>query len=447
MTISADLADAMGQITDPSRLLQRVTERTLELIRAADGVLVGFTDESGITYVSAAGKQASYIGTKVDYATSLAGLAVRTGHLQRSDDSETDHRVDRETGRRLSVVSIMCMPLMRGEQAIGVLTINSERAHAFSDADVATVNQVADFVAVVVSSARDLSRIKSHLMQPGDTPDAPPDAADTAVVGQDAATRYVMSVLSPDTVENIDSARRVRGILRDPTALTVVYQPIFDLVANGMTAVEALTRFEAAPHQPPNVWFEEAHRAGLGVDLELLAVERALSQLDKLPSKVDVTLNVGPATVMSERFREAIADHIKRVIIELTEYKSVDDYPKLLSTLQAIRHEGARLAVDDTGAGYASMTDILKLAPNYIKFDRALITSIDIDPVRRALATALVAFADGTGASIVAEGVEDGGELSVLRSLGVRYAQGYFLGRPSAAEEFLTDEEIEAQGA
>ena len=90
-----------------------------------------------------------------------------------------------------------------------------------------------------------------------------------------------------------------------------------------------------------------------------------------------------------------------------------------------------RIAVDDAGSGYSSLAHILKLAPDFIKLDRELVSGIDLDPVRRALAASLVTFAADTGAEIVAEGVETEDELEVLRRLGVRYAQGYHLGRPA----------------
>lgn len=446
MTISADLAEAMSQIIDPTRLMQRVTERTLELIATADGVMVGLVDEQGVTYVGAAGRQTDQVGARVDLETSLSGLAVQTGQLQRTDDAEADERVDREACRRLSVVSALYVPLTRANETLGVLAVNAERPYAFSDTDVETLTKLANFISVVVGSARDLSRVKSDLVQMNDT--SPQDAPATESAPEtDAATRYVMSVLSPDTVDHIDTGRRIRIMIDDPSPLSIVYQPIFDLVANDLSAVEALTRFETTPYRPPNVWFEEAHRHGLGVDLEMLAINRALSQLPSLPGSIDITLNVGPQTVMSSAFTDAIAPHMSRIIVELTEHTGVDDYQQLIATLRSLRRDGARLSVDDTGAGYSSLTHILKLAPDFIKLDRELICSIDIDPVRRAIATALVAFADGTGAQIVAEGVEDGAELHVLRSLGVRYAQGYFLGRPSAAEDYLTDDEIAVSGS
>jgi EAL domain-containing protein (putative c-di-GMP-specific phosphodiesterase class I) len=89
---------------------------------------------------------------------------------------------------------------------------------------------------------------------------------------------------------------------------------------------------------------------------------------------------------------------------------------------------------DDTGAGFASLAHILKLAPDIIKLDRELVCGIDHDPVRSALAAALVTFAAQTGADIIAEGIETAAELDVVRGLGIRYGQGYFLCRPTSAE-------------
>ncbi|MEZ5233688.1 MAG: EAL domain-containing protein [Acidimicrobiales bacterium] len=90
-----------------------------------------------------------------------------------------------------------------------------------------------------------------------------------------------------------------------------------------------------------------------------------------------------------------------------------------------------RLAVDDTGSGWSSLQHILRLAPDIIKLDRALIANIDVDPGRRALVTSMATFAAETGALVVAEGIERPEELTALCAMGVRYGQGYLLGSPS----------------
>jgi EAL domain-containing protein (putative c-di-GMP-specific phosphodiesterase class I) len=224
-------------------------------------------------------------------------------------------------------------------------------------------------------------------------------------------------------------------VLDDPTVLSMVFQPIVDLVTDEVAAVEALARFDVSPYRPPDVWFYEAHEHSLGVELELLAITRALAQLPMLPDGVALTINAGPDAVMCSQFVDAFLDVPGRdVILELTEHTLVDDYPALIAALYELRRRGTRLSIDDTGSGYSGLAHILKLAPDFIKLDSYLVSGIDVDPVRRALAASLVTFAADTGARIVAEGVETKDELEVVRRLGVRYAQGHYLGHPSALD-------------
>ncbi|HEX3824851.1 MAG TPA: EAL domain-containing protein [Mycobacteriales bacterium] len=439
MVRTADLTAAIGETIDPMRLMQRVTDRTLELISAANGVMVGLADEDGVTYVCGGGNQIGGVGTRVDLFSSLSGLTARTGVLQRSDDTTTDPRVDAAACRRLSVVSLVCVPLSRGFETLGVLAVNAAQPKAFTERDIATLTELADFVSVVVGSACDLGRVKAQLLgmsEPGRSA-APAEtfAALPTPRSTDATNRYVMSVLDPDSVGRIDSSQRIQAILDDPDNMTMVFQPIIDLADDEVAAVEALARFESTPYRSPDMWFADAHNSGLGVELETLAITRALNQLPRLPDSVTLTINAGPQSVMCEEFREAVlAAPCRRLILELTEHTVVDDYPALVAALKSMRQRGARIAIDDTGSGYSSLAHILKLAPDFIKLDHDLVSGIDVDPVRRALAASLVSFAAETGAQIIAEGVESSEELEVLRGLGVRYAQGYHLGRPGSLE-------------
>jgi EAL domain-containing protein (putative c-di-GMP-specific phosphodiesterase class I) len=97
-----------------------------------------------------------------------------------------------------------------------------------------------------------------------------------------------------------------------------------------------------------------------------------------------------------------------------------------------MRGRGIRLAVDDAGSGFASLRHILQLAPDIIKIDNALTRNVYKDPARRALAAGLISFAAELGATIIAEGIETREELDALRALGVRYGQGFFVGRPGS---------------
>jgi EAL domain-containing protein (putative c-di-GMP-specific phosphodiesterase class I) len=313
--------------------------------------------------------------------------------------------------------------------------VNASRTNAFTDADVATLSRLADFVSVAIGSVFDLARVSKQLFALAPPSDEVIDAARTTA---DATSRYVMGVLSPEAVTRIDVGQRIQQVLEDPAALSMVFQPIIDLVRGQVAAVEALARFQVSPIRPPDVWFREAHQSGLGVELELLAIARAFAQIPLLPDGVALTINAGPQTVMSPQFLAAFRDvPMRRVILELTEHAHVEDYPGLVTCLWELRQRGAHLAIDDTGSGFSSLSHIVKLAPDFIKLDRDLVSGIDVDPVRRALATSLVAFAAETGAQIIAEGVENEDELRVLSRLRVSYAQGFHLGRPAPLDALV----------
>ena len=102
----------------------------------------------------------------------------------------------------------------------------------------------------------------------------------------------------------------------------------------------------------------------------------------------------------------------------------------LALAIQPLKKLGARLAVDDAGAGFASLRHILSVAPDIIKLDLAMTRDVATDRGSRAMVAALVSFARESGAVVVAEGIETKEQLRALNDLGVDYGQGYLLGRP-----------------
>jgi EAL domain-containing protein (putative c-di-GMP-specific phosphodiesterase class I)/CheY-like chemotaxis protein len=224
----------------------------------------------------------------------------------------------------------------------------------------------------------------------------------------------------------------VRGFL-DGGDMRMVFQPIVDLGSLAMIGVEALARFGGKPSRPPNQWFEEASLVGMRADLELAAVRAAFGSRPPLPEGVWLAVNVSPATALSDEFPVLGSEvGMETVVFEISEHARVADYEGLIAVLDEIRARGARLAIDDAGAGFASLQHILRLSPDYIKLDMGLTRGVDADPARRALASALTSFGNEIGASLIAEGIETAEELATLRGLGVRYGQGFYLGRPSA---------------
>ena len=217
----------------------------------------------------------------------------------------------------------------------------------------------------------------------------------------------------------------------DEGSLVVMFQPIVHLQTRRVAGFEAVSRFPLEPDRPTEEWFAEALEVGLVKELELTSARAALASMDQLPADTYLSINLSPDTATSSQFRDLLieVDH-DRLVIEMTEHTPVADYPKLNAAVHDLRWRGVRLAIDDVGAGYASLRHILELSPDFVKLDVTLTRDIDREQPRRILAGALTTFAKAIGAEIVAEGIQTEGELRVLQSLNVTFGQGYYLGMP-----------------
>jgi len=211
--------------------------------------------------------------------------------------------------------------------------------------------------------------------------------------------------------------------------LETVFQPMIELGSKHCVAYEALTRFPGETHTTSE-WFADATELGVGADLELAAVRSALAHLEDFPPGALLSINVSPGVAVTGEFLELVAPVAHRLIVELTEHEPVEEYDALSDALKYLRSLGARIAVDDVGAGFSSLRHILRLSPDILKLDLSLTHGIETDSGSRALTSALIDFADNTGALITAEGIETEGELELLRELGIDHGQGFLLGRP-----------------
>lgn len=271
-------------------------------------------------------------------------------------------------------------------------------------------------------------------------------AADRSLTDRDMAIMEAFAEVAADLIQSsidADSARqiklqKVKEVLRS-RSIDMVYQPVIRLDAPRVEFVEALARFRGKPYQTPDKWFAIANEIGLGLDLELLAVQTALQGLQSLPAQTALSINVSPLVAASEDTIALLFQMpLDRIILEITEHETVVNYASLVSSLAPLRRRGLRIAVDDTGAGHSSFRHVLRIKPDLIKLDISLVQGIHIDPHRRALTSALLAFAREIGAQLVAEGVEDEDELETLRNLGVTLAQGHLVSQPLQLTECCT---------
>jgi EAL domain-containing protein (putative c-di-GMP-specific phosphodiesterase class I) len=199
---------------------------------------------------------------------------------------------------------------------------------------------------------------------------------------------------------------------------------------------EALTRFDDGT--PPERRFSLAEAVGMGPELEAATARAALLAAAELPSRAWVSVNVSPTRLADQRLLR-LASLAKRrpVVLEITERLAIEDYAAARDALDRIA--GAfDVAVDDAGAGFASLRHIIELRPRYVKLDLQLVRGVDGDPARQAMIAGMVYFARDTGCLLIAEGVERAAERDTLRRLGVPFGQGFLFGRPAPASAWNT---------
>jgi diguanylate cyclase (GGDEF)-like protein len=215
--------------------------------------------------------------------------------------------------------------------------------------------------------------------------------------------------------------------------IAMATQPIVDLRSGKIHAYEALARFGIAGDLSTGELFALAERVGMREELDLACLGRGLALLPRRPAGTRLSVNVSSQLLAEPRALERLAacPDLQGLVLEITEEALVRDYAALQLALRPLVERGARVAVDDMGAGYSGLRHAIDLHPTYLKLDRTLVHGIDRDPKRAALVDALLRYAQHAGSHIVAEGVETEGELATLMRLGVPLAQGFLLGRPA----------------
>jgi diguanylate cyclase (GGDEF)-like protein len=270
---------------------------------------------------------------------------------------------------------------------------------------------------------------------PLDAPDAATllERADRALYtakreGRDQTRRYharqgARSFSDKERAEVVD-------VLRRPDALVPVFQPLVDLASGRLVGYEALSRFTALPARPPDAWFAQARRCGLGHELEAAALKAALDQPGRPPGTF-LSLNVSPSALASAPVQRVLPEDLSSLVLEVTEHEVVGDNQNFRRLLAELRGRGARIALDDAGSGYAGLQAVMRMELDVIKLDRSLVDGVHGDLAKVALVESFVRFARRTGAAVCAEGIESLDDLNVLADLDVPYGQGYVLARPA----------------
>jgi diguanylate cyclase (GGDEF)-like protein/PAS domain S-box-containing protein len=229
-----------------------------------------------------------------------------------------------------------------------------------------------------------------------------------------------------------EQREEIVGLLERDGAIRMAFQPILDLRTGHVAGYESLARFAGPESRPPNAWFAQAHRCGLGYELEARAVAAAL-EAPARPAGTYLAVNLSPSALTSAPVQAVLPESLEGIVIELTENELLADAPGLEAALVEVRERNGLVAIDDAGAGYAGLKHVMRLGPDLIKLDRSLVAGVQHDDGRASLISSFVRYGRETGATVCAEGIETIGDLTRLADLDVSFGQGYAIARPGEA--------------
>jgi diguanylate cyclase (GGDEF)-like protein len=235
--------------------------------------------------------------------------------------------------------------------------------------------------------------------------------------------------------------REARGGV--PAGFSLVYQPVVHLPEGTPVAVEALARWTAPNgiHIPPETFVAVAEAAGLGAVLDALVLDLACGEVGAAGLGMDIHVNMGAARLGNPGFeqhvRHALARHRilpSRLVMEITETVPVVDLADAAAQIKRLNALGVKVALDDFGAGYNSLTYLHALPVQIVKLDRSLV--VGTDPERDlALYRSVIGLCDALGLEVIAEGIESAAQAETVHHAGCHLAQGHLFGSPVPISE------------
>lgn len=227
------------------------------------------------------------------------------------------------------------------------------------------------------------------------------------------------------------------------------FQPILDVTDNSISHYEVLLRMQNGPNEviPPGDFIPVAERTGLigQVDTWVLAESMkflAAYNAEHADSPISLAVNISAPSIQSPTFDRTFFRLCDRhgispdqIIIEITETAFLSEFQSALLTLEKLAVSGCRIALDDFGVGFSSFSYLKQMPLSYVKMDGSYVRELHRSPQEQIFVKCLTEMVSGFNMTTVAEFVETEEILVVLKRLGVKYAQGYLIGKPSPVIE------------
>lgn len=221
------------------------------------------------------------------------------------------------------------------------------------------------------------------------------------------------------------------------------YQPICQLETGEILGYEALVRNKFLKEFSPLEIFKQAAEEGKRTYLDCHLLFQAVNSVSYICDYM-LFLNVFPSTLLEKWFLSWWDEHFTApvpLVIEISESEPVNDWEALKSVIAELRKRGVKIALDDMGSEYSFFQRWVELSPDYIKLDRYYAVGLAQNSLKQRIIKYLTKLFDGYS-KIILEGVETEEDLNTAKQLGISYAQGYLLGRPSPWENLSTQSAI-----
>lgn len=262
------------------------------------------------------------------------------------------------------------------------------------------------------------------------------------------AERAIQQAVSEAMAMSLAEREGVEAVRRDELSrliagagIRTVYHPIVRLIDGTIIGHEALSR----PSYPVSFasveeLFAFAESTDLLVDFERLCRATAVRSWGQLTAGGVLFLNASAQAVEDPEWLGGTMDELLsrhglspgQVVVEVTERVAVVHRQNFLRSLHGFKERGYGVAVDDMGAGHASLQALAAIEPDFLKFDSSLVRDIDRNSIKRGLLQSLRTLAEKISARVIAEGVERDGERRALIELGIELGQGFFFHREPA---------------
>lgn len=230
-------------------------------------------------------------------------------------------------------------------------------------------------------------------------------------------------------------------MLADGEKYRVLLQPILRVSDGVVTGYELLSRSSIKGFEMPDDFFRAALESNMLVKVDYQCLKFCVETAATLPSNLCYHVNVYPSTLINlplENLIRLFSASKKKghFCVEISEQQIIGDPSYLREAVLALKSAGIKIAIDDLGFGRSCLESIILLEPDIVKIDKKCVTGIAANTVAVKSLKRLLKMAKSLGAEVIAEGVESQADMELLQDLGVKYAQGYLLGKP---QPFLTD--------